>query len=83
MADRPARDLALELIPRQPGADLLLERQPSVPRILHAIHRHGLDALAGNGQHDGQSIHHEARIDPGREHGNLRTPRHRVDLFCE
>ena len=54
-------DLALELLARQPGADLLLERQPADARVLHAVHFDAIDALADRGQRDRQRVHREAR----------------------
>ena len=83
VADRPAFDLAPELLSRQPGTDFLLKRQASGTGILNAFDSHRLDPLARHGQHDGQRVHHEARIDAGREHGDLRAPRHQIDPFRE
>ena len=53
--------LLLELLGRQAGADLLLERQPPNPRVLNAVDDDAIDALADGGQHDRQRVHREAR----------------------
>ena len=63
----PRSTSRVKLLGRQAGADFLLKRQPPRARILNAAHRHRLDALARHGQHDGQRVHHEPRIDAGRQ----------------
>ena len=67
----PSCTLLLELFGREAGADLLLKRQPADARVLDAVHRHAVDALARGRQRDRQRIHHETWIDAGAEHGDL------------
>ena len=83
VADRPAVDSMLELLSRQTGADLLLKRQPSDARILHAQHFDRVDAFAHRRQRNRQRIHREPGIDAGAEHGDLRLSRSRVEARSE
>ena len=71
----PSSTLLLELLARQPGADLLLERQPADARVLDAVDADRLDPLADAGQRDRQRVHHEAGVDAGAEHRDLRLLR--------
>src|SRR6185369_12082323 len=70
----------LKLLGGQARADLLLERQPAVARVLHARHAHAVHTTARGGQRDGDRVHDEAWVDAGAEHGHLGLLRPRVDL---
>ena len=72
--------LLLELLGREAGADLLLERQPADARVLHAVDDDAIDALADRRQRDRQRVHREAGVDAGAEHRDLRLLRQRVNL---
>ena len=71
VAHAPVVDLLLELLAREAGADLLLERQPADARVLHAIDADRLHAFAHAGQRDRQRVHHEPRVHARAEHRNL------------
>ncbi len=83
MPNRSPVDLSLELLGRKARADFLLKRQPPVPRVLNAGDRDRLYSLARHGQHDGQRVHDESRIDARRQHGDLCPPRHGINRPCE
>ena len=78
--DAAVVDFLLELLGRQAGADLLLERQAADARVLDPVDGHAIDPLAHAGQHDRQCVHRETRIDAGAEHADLRFLRPRVNL---
>ena len=77
-ADMPQRavlDAPLELLGREPGADLALEWQAADARILYALHLDAIDALADGRQRNWQCVHHEAGVDASAEDGDLRPAR--------
>jgi len=75
VSERTSLDAALELLGREPRADLLLERQAPDARILHAVHLHAVHPLADGGQRDRQRVHHETGIHAGAQHRHLRLAR--------
>ena len=70
----------LKLRRGQPGANLLLERQPPDTRVLDAVHHHTVDALTRGRERNRQGIHGEAWIDARAKHRHPRLLRPTVDL---
>ena len=72
--------LLLKLLAREPGADLLLKRQPPDARVLDPVDPNRIHSLADAGQRDRQRIHHETRVDAGADDRRLRLPRQPIEL---
>ena len=75
------RDLGLKLGLGQPGADLLLERNPPERRVLNALYRHLANRLADAGHGNRQEIHQKSGVDSRRQHGNAMLFRQFVDFL--
>ena len=74
MSHGPILDLFHELLGREAGADLLLERQAADARILNTVDDHSIDALADSAERDRHGIHRKSRIHARAQDGDPGLP---------
>jgi hypothetical protein len=81
VAEAPGRHLLIELLLGEPGADLLLQRQPPRAGVDDARALHGLHVERDRRGDHGDEVHRVARVHAGAEERHAAGFRRRVELL--